>query len=1401
MNNQLTTPQRNVYITERFFGSTAISHVGGYLLLPQKEEPTTVQKAISRVIAANDGLRVRVVEAGQEVCQTIMPPDEAAERVICTVVETEDELRAYVTEQMRRPFETGGKLYDLRVIELPRGTAVMIKLHHYIADSHTVSGLIDRLLSCLQDPNVELSSPSYVDFIRNDAAYAVSPKYARDRDYWSRKYEAEPTYVSLCLSDTDPYDVRAGRSSHVLSREMTQTIRQYCAKHDISLAVFFEAVVSLYAMRLRNADDITLCTISANRNGAKERNTLGMFNTILPMTARADWGESFLSFCATIADEHYSLLRHSHYPLSDIMDTVRERHGKDKALYDIMVSYQADLIKTGGAHTVEWIFNGYCELGFMMNIDDRTGNGEYHINIDYQLKKFDAHDIELIWARLVHVMEQILCDENIRFGDVEIVTERERERILSEFNDTRVDYPRDELLFQPLERYAHDTPDKLALRFNGESLTYGELNAKVNALAWHIHRTVGCTDRVIGIALERSFEMLVAIYAVLKAGCAYMPIDPHFPIERIDFMVEDSQTPLIVTTRAFSQCFSKVKTICMDDLTLSEYDTSNLDVRLSPESTAYVIYTSGSTGKPKGAMIAHHSVVNRVQWMHHKYPLTEHDVILQKTPYTFDVSVWELFWWSMYGGTLAILIPEGHKEPAEIIQSVFAEQVTHMHFVPSMLNAFLEYIESFPHSVQKLSSLKYVFASGEALQATQVARFYRLLSSNHTRLINLYGPTECTVDVSYYDCDPQSIPQDVPIGKPIDNTQLLILDKYQQLLPVGAVGELYISGVGVGKGYLNRAELTKEKFVPDPFGQYPIMYRSGDLARWLPDGNIEYCGRSDFQIKIRGLRVELGDIENALLLMPGMKQVLITAPEINGEQHLCAYFTAEQPLEPQSLTAALAEKLPDYMIPQFFIQLPTMPVNNNGKIDRKQLPMPVMQKATSEYIEPTNAVEAKIREAAQRILNVEKINCTDSLLDCGMTSLGIISMVTYLSAEGYACKVRDIYEHNTICGLASVIMASQDQKADHAEDDRAWVDIRDIAAHQLPVKTGSAFLITGATGFLGIHIVRELYDRLDKTLYCLVRSEQKLAEYMRDFADISYPNDRIIPIIGDITEDHLGIAPDIVEIMKRDVSDIIHCAADVSFFCSWERAKTVNYEGTCHVIDLAAELAAKLHHMSTMSVSGDLLVRQTHNSPVFSEDTLFIRQQYTDNVYAHSKYLAETAVIRAIREDRINANIYRIGNITWRTSDGRFQKNYADNDLYILTEVMRSVKYYPADMGSEDMAIAPIDDVARAICSQLSITHNHVYHMYSDRHLSLGEYMRALDVPDRLPLDEFVGMLRKREEPHAKFALMYISGIISDVNNMVVHFRQNTTPAMLSERGFTWSRLGEDYVRKYFDIC
>ncbi len=1396
MKYPLTNPQRNIYITEQFFGATSVSNVGGYVLLSEKFDIGYIKGIIQQIIADNDGLRMRVAEDDNGAYQTVAVI--SCDDIECVSLSNINELEVYVAEQVALPFDTGGNLYDFRVIDLPDNTALMIKLHHYVADSWSISNLLSQLFSHLD--SAEFIAPSYIDFIKRDSEYSGSKKQQKDKEYWSAKYQDKPTYISLYLSDIEQHDIRAGRNTYSLNAETTLSIKEYCEKHEISPAVFFEAIVSLYAMRINNADDITLCTISANRTGLKEKYTVGMFNTIVPMTVKCDWHDSFSAYCSVIGDEHYSLLRHSKYPLSDILDIVKNNHGKDTNLYDIMVSYQADSINNAGNHQVIWSFNGYCELGFMMNIDDRTGSGSFNINIDYQLKKFNKREIDMIWGRLTNIIDQVLNSDDILFKDIEIVTPEEKEEILNKFNDTAVDYPKNTLLHQYLELYADENPEKIALVFNGNTMTYNEFNDRANSLARYINKHIRRTNTIIGIAFERSFEMLIAMYAVLKSGCAYMPIDSHFPADRIRFMIEDSKTPIILTQSKFISLFEGIETIIVDNFDYSIEDSSNLNLPISSQNTAYVIYTSGSTGKPKGAMIAHHSVVNRIRWMHNRYPLAERDVILQKTPYTFDVSVWELFWWSMYNGTLYILSPEGHKDPSEIVKGIFDGRVTHMHFVPSMLNAFLEYIEKMPYCIDKLKTLKYIFASGETLQAKHVETFYQLLKDTTATLNNLYGPTECTVDVSYYDCDATDIPAIIPIGKPIDNTQLLVLDKYQNILPVGVVGELYISGVGVGQGYLNREELTKEKFIPNPYGQYPIMYKSGDLAKWLSDGNIEYCGRCDFQIKIRGLRVELGDIENALLKNKKIKQALVTAPEINGEQYLCAYYTAEETLDSQILSVDLAKELPDYMIPHFYIQMQTMPTNHNGKIDRKQLPIPTVRKEESLYVAPSNAIEETIQRIVHQILNIDKISCTENLLDYGMTSLGIISMVTSLSAEGFSCKVKDVYEHQTICGIAKAINISHTNDLDYSTDMKLYADISDISSYQLDAKHGNAVLITGATGFLGIHIVRELYRTTDKKLYCLIRNEEKLAEYIRDFTDIKYPNCRIVSIVGDITKDGLGIDFAYMDVLKLEVSDIIHCAADVSFFCAWERSKTINYEGTCHVIDFAESISAKLHHMSTMSVSGDLLVNQTQTSPVLTEDNLFIGQKYKDNVYVHSKYLAETAVIQAIRANRINASIYRIANITWRVSDGKFQKNYADNDLYILTKVMNTIGAYPSELADEDIAITPIDDLAKAICSQIFIDGNHMYHLNSDHSFVLREYMRALNVTNSLPMERFVQVIGAQKDEHAKFALMYISGILSDVNGMVVHFKKTTSPMLLENSHFMWSQLGEDYVKKYFDV-
>ena len=1381
----LTASQKAMYDTHCFYKDTGICNVGGYFFFKSIVDPAVLEKAIQKVIEQSDGLRTRIHMENNTPVQTFV--DYAFENIDVLHLR-ESECASKLEAEMRVPFDLSEPLYVFKILVVGDKTGLFIKLHHLVSDAWSAALVCTKIINAYYGLEQTDEVFSYLVYIQSEQEYLSGRKYIKDAEYWSAKYAQAPSVVSLSPGKSADFDVTAKRNTFLVPADLTNRIRSFCAEHALSPAIVFEAVSALYAGRINQCDDVTLCSMVVNRNGYAEKNTVGMFNNILPLTVHLDEQDGFLSLCKQISAEHFQLFRHQKYPLDSILQQI----SGSKPVYDIMVSYQN--IEYGSEYITEpqWIFNGTSDLGYMLNISDRSNN--LQLDVDWRIGLYSEAEIIHIHDRLMYMLKQCLSDAQREIKFVEIVTPDEKTQLLQRFNDTKTPYDQTSCIHHFLERNASKMPDKIALRFMQQSMSYAELNRKANALAHRILETTEGKNAVVAIMLERSFEMLIAIYAVLKAGCAYMPIDPRFPQERIGFMLEDSGAEIILSDAKWDSDAWNRPFVSVADFSFNAYSSENPQTNVASQDTAYIIYTSGSTGKPKGAMIAHHSAVNRIQWMHKSYPLLPQDVILQKTPYTFDVSVWELFWWSMAGGALQILVPEGHKDPAEIIEAVRAGAVTHMHFVPSMLNAFLDYVAANPKSVSALSSLKYVFASGEALQPNHVRKFYDLLGKNGTTLHNLYGPTECTVDVSYYDCAPDGVPDSVPIGKPIDNTQLLILDKRQRLLPVGIVGELYISGVGVGQGYLNREELTKEKFVTNPYGAYPMMYRTGDLAKWQADGNIDYCGRTDFQIKIRGLRVELGDIENAVLQYTAVQQVLVTVLTIHAEQSLCAYFTAIQPVDTTALQAWLKQRLPDYMVPQYFVQLDGFPVTDNGKMDRKALPKPVLVQTTQEYVAPKTTLETLLQTCAEHALETETVSCEADLFSLGLTSLGVIMMITDLSAEGYTCKVKDFYAQKTIVGIATAIL-SEETDDDYEEDRLYYADIRDISEHSLPYKESNAILITGASGFLGIHLIRELMETTDKKLYCLVRSEANLQKAIRRYTTIPYPNPRIVCVHGDITMPDLGIDPEQASLLKAEIGDLIHSAADVSFFCAWERAKKINYTGTCNALRFAEDAGAKLHHISTMSVSGDILTTQSVPRPTFSEDDLFIGQRYRENVYVHSKYLAEKEIVKAIREDRVNAAIYRIANLTWRVSDGMFIENPEKNDLYILSIMMKKIHAVPIETAEENFELTPVDDCARAICTLMRLKQNKVYQLRDTESMSVIQYMRTIMPMVLLPFSEFYERINSIDDPRVQFCNLYTQNIFKELDRAFVTLVGEQTNRRLEENGFSWSPIPSNYAR------
>ncbi len=535
------------------------------------------------------------------------------------------------------------------------------------------------------------------------------------------------------------------------------------------------------------------------------------------------------------------------------------------------------------------------------------------------------------------------------------VIENDRKQI-AELQSTTRDFPDEVTLHELFEAQVRQRPLQPALFCDHDpvwgttTFTYEQLNEKANQLARRL-RTGGVgPESIVAILAERSFAMLIGIYGVLKAGGAYLPLSPDDPPERISYIVADAGARVVLVHSAtVRKAPASVPAINLDAPEGYAGSTANLPLVSRSDDLAYVIYTSGSTGKPKGVMIEHRSVVNRLHWMQQAYPIDQRDVLLQKTPYYFDVSVWELFWGLIEGASLCLLRPNGERAPQVLLETIRKHRVSVLHFVPSMLSVFLEYLDGRPEKVSaNLTSLRRVFASGEALSPVHVQKFNAIVgAATGCRLTNLYGPTEATVDVTYFDCPTEGEITCVPIGRPIQNIRAYVL-RDGQTLPVGETGELCLAGVGLARGYLNNPKLTAERFTENPAVPGERIYRTGDLARWLPDGNIEYLGREDHQVKIRGLRIELGEIENTIRKFPAVADcVVVTKAYSASIVVIVGYFVAREKVEHAALKQHLQRLLPEYMVPGQLVEIDALPLTATGKVDRKALPDPVLKTKAS----------------------------------------------------------------------------------------------------------------------------------------------------------------------------------------------------------------------------------------------------------------------------------------------------------------------------------------------------------------------------------------------------------------------------------------------------------------------
>ncbi|WP_281887482.1 non-ribosomal peptide synthetase [Paenibacillus sp. YYML68] len=954
------------------------------------------------------------------------------------LIERETYYLTYVARDKARGFDLSrDRLMRVAVLRTGEKTYRFVwSFHHIVMDGWCISlvnkEVFETYLAAVEgrEPMLEPVAPysRYIEWLEDqDAEEATS--------YW-RQYLAgyeQQTMVPSTLADSITSKTRGYEPEETyvdLSSELTERMNRIAKEHQVTINTLMQCAWGLVLQRYNNTRDVVFGSVVSGRPAevAGIESMIGLFINTIPVRIQSEAEATFADVMRRTQEQSLASTSYDTYPLFEIQalsDQKQELIGHIMVFENYPVEQQVEQLGAGGAgvegegmpqppfeiHNVDM----KEQTNYDFNLVVMPGD-EIRISFGYNTYAYSEADIQRMQRHYVHVLEQVVANPNVAVDQIELTTAEEQAQILGPFNDTASEFQRGVTLQRLFEEQAARTPELAAVVFEGATLTYGELNERANRLARRLRAEGVQADTIVGIMTERSMEMIVGLLGILKAGGAYMPIDPEYPEERTQFMLADSKSKLLLTQKHLADTVAFSGTVlALDDEASYAKDGSKLDGTESAEQLAYVLYTSGTTGRPRGVMIEHHSVVNTVTWYYSQYFSGSRNSIVLTAEYTFDPSVEQIFGALLHGATLHVVRKDTLLNRKKLLAYVEAQGIRVLDSSPALMQELVA-------DEAKVDSLDILICGGERLEDTLKDK----LVGKGYKLFNHYGPTETTIDVITGPCEANT---KVTLGKPIRNTQAYILSASHKLQPVGIPGELYIAGEGLARGYLNRPELTASRFVANPFVAGSKMYATGDLARWLPNGEIEYIGRVDHQVKIRGYRVELGEVEAQLAKVSAIKEAVVLAVDSDGGyKQLNAYFTAEETISSADLRSALGKSLPSYMVPSQFVQLERMPLTSNGKIDRKALPAmkavgSEMEQATASVDSaPQTELEQQLALIWQQVLGVPSVGVQDSFFDLGGHSLKVLELIRHIHQQvGVELPLRTVFESPTIAGLVRAL--------------------------------------------------------------------------------------------------------------------------------------------------------------------------------------------------------------------------------------------------------------------------------------------------------------------------------------------------------------------------------------------
>ena len=1418
-----TSAQKRIYYSTKMIPENNLAYnISGALLTDKLLDTNKIKESFLKILNMHSSFRTKFVLTNEELMQQIITINDLN---IDLFYDKEENLNKIINS-FPKPFDLSqAPLLRVAVCILDhRKTLILLDTHHIIMDGVSLNILMKDFCDLYNSKEVEKSKFEYIDYSVWENNYINSEEIDQYDKYWSNvcaNKEIPVLNLPYDYTATNTKTYNGDKISYTIKEDQFKRLQNLSKSLNVSEYTLFLTALYILLYKYTNQTDLIVASPYAGRDSEDLSNIIGMFVNNVLLRKNINIANSVLDLLKETQNMVNDSLTNQPYPY----ELVAKKLNNNPSLLDVVFTYQnnkRDKYEIGNsklelipAETKTSKFNLWLE------IDPRT----LIFNLEYNTDLFKKETVESFLNHYMFILDQILEDVDSKIDDLEIVTKNEL-NMLEKFNDTYGPI-NDDTVVSIFEEQVKNHPDDIALICEDKTLTYNELNKKVNSLAHYlIKKGIGAND-IVCIMTNRSFETIVSMMAILKAGAAFFNVDPTYPVERTKYYIEDSKTRYVLTQKELKDRVNSIPNCIEIDLSIKEiydYNFDNPNVKIGLNDLSYLIYTSGSTGKPKGTMLNHVGFANMVKAMTLVLDYLKEGnkhCIASVTSTPFDIFVYEIIVSLTHGLRIAMANNAEHRNPKLLDKLIRRCNVDVMTVTPSLMK--INYDNREPDTA--LARVKNMVFGGEPLPEKFVEDL-RALADDIT-IYNIYGPSEITILSNVQNLDGE---KEITIGPPILNTQIHILDKNMKRVPIGVVGEIYISGIQVGLGYIGKPDLTNEKFLDNPFGEGK-MYKSGDIGRWTFDGKVQCLGRIDHQIKLRGLRIELGEIENVMLNVEGITSAVVNKIEIDGKEYLCGYYVCNNEIREENVREFLRQKLPAYMVPTYFVRLEKMPYTINRKIDRKALPMPGLNQPvlnSKVNIEQLSSNEEKLLQIWKNILKIEDISINDNFFDIGGDSVSAINMQIEAVKYGLDFEYSDIFMHPTIKELSEKANRFDEEFIKKYNYNKLTDVLNKNTVNNLKalkkIKVNNILLI-GVTGYLGAHILDSFMKNNTGNIYCLIRPknsiniEKRLKDTLQFYFGNKYSdefNKRIHVVTGDIVDDNIGLSDKDYNFLASNIDVVINSGALVKHFGIKQKFEEINVGGTKNVIDFCTKTKKRLLHISTVSISGngekeESVVETPENindKKIFRETDIYVGQNIK-GVYSTTKFKAELLVLEAIYNG-LDAQILRMGNITNRYSDGLFQKNVDENAFAKRVKSFIDIGAFPRYLLQHAMELTPVDLASDAVVKILnSKSACNVFHIYDTKLLpikllfnTMSEKLNIdiLPVSDLMMKDILTGILADNDRKDI------LSGIIYDLDdnkNLIytsnIRLNCNFTEKYLKKLGFRWKNIDKEYIIKYIN--